>query len=192
MRRALPFVAAGVVVLVAGVVAAVLLMDGGDGPAKGGKRKQQEAVTEVVAGDEGEEPKVRERRQSAPGTLRPMNEGETEALARRGRPLNQHVARVSSWWATLGLELRNTDPDLSVQIEELNVYLQDQTRRNEDTLDVAATIDRELALAAKTRAAHGSDPRFAALLDYVEASANAVKNGEDPTKVVKPDVPKKP
>lgn len=198
MKRWLPvLLVGGIVVVVA--VGAYLALGRGDAPSEQAE-VEAPASTVVVrersggaASDEGEELRPSPNDGPVPprGTLRPMNKGETEMAARLARPINVHAQYVGSWWGQIQRELREDDPDLAISVEELTGYLRDQTRRNDDTLDVNAVLEREMALEAEIRAKHAAgDPRLTAMLDYVKASAEAVKAGQDPAKVEKPDVPK--
>lgn len=206
MKRWLPYALA----IVAGLVAVVLMFGpglGGGTPAddeEPAKAKGEERRVTRTAGDadegvpaepgdeaaDGAAEGVAPRADGAPpprGTLRPMTKAERELEARLARPYNEHYSLVSAWWMqTERLLIKKGDRALSEEAGRIDRYLRDQSQRNDDTLDVPATLAEERAVIEKVRAAHGSDPEIARILGYISASADAVEQGKDPGEVPKP------
>lgn len=201
MKRWLPYALA----VVAGLVAVVLMFGPGLGggtpddeePADGKEERRvtrtagdaEEGVPAEPVGQASGGAAPREDRSAPParGTLRPMTKAERELEARLARPYNEHYSLVSAWWMqTERLLIQKGDRDLSAEAGRIDRYLRDQSQRNDDTLDVPATLAEERAVIEKVRAAHGSDPEIARILGYISASADAVEQGKDPGEVPKP------
>lgn len=196
MPKWLPYALA----VVAGLVAVVLMFGPGLGeepeeePVAGGEGAERRVVTRA-GGDEApggeataETPEGEILRPAPPGTLRPMNKGESEALARRERPINKHYYHTSSSWVRLSQVLSKAgEKELAGDAGQISTFLQDQIRRGDDTLDVGATIARERDVIAKVRASGAaSDAEVASILDYLDASTQAVLDGRDPSDIPKP------
>lgn len=199
MNKWIPYVVAAVIGL---GVAFVAFMPGApkEKPAKVEKVEKVEKSTRVVdmgkdgvdvvhSDDETKTPaqRVQEAMDNPPpppGTLRPMNEGEIRQAARLERPYNKHVAYTASFWNQGARLISSANPDLAQEVSAMVRYLRDQS--NEDEIDAAAIVAREKALTAKIRAAGFQDAQLDGILDYIDASGQAVLDGSDPTTVVKP------
>ena len=125
-----------------------------------------------------------------PGTLRPQNKAEIEHAARLARPFNQHYAYVASFWNRTAQLVGRADPALGKECSAMSRYLRDQGNLNDDAIDITGTIDKEKALIAKIRGASDASEELTGVLDYIEASGQAVINGQDPTTVPKPSANK--
>ncbi len=203
MKKWLPYIVAAVLGIGVAVVAFGPGMGGAskEAPAKAekpGKRKVQTAVdmgkdgVDVVR-TEGETKTpaevIAEGRANPPpppGTLRPMNQAEIDHQARLARPFNQHYAYVAAFWNRAAQLAGPADSDLSRECSAMSRYLRDQGNLENEELDVAAVIAKEKALAAKVRAAVPGNEELGGVLDYIEESGQAVLDGQDPTKVLKP------
>ncbi len=124
-----------------------------------------------------------------PGTIRPMNEAEVLQQARESRPLNAHTNRVQTWWQMAAKDLTSVDPDLAKEARAMMTFVREQSRLNDDEVNVDDVIKQELDLERKIRARGDNSPRLSAILDYINSSANSVLQGGDPTLVVKPELP---
>lgn len=124
-----------------------------------------------------------------PGTIRPMNEAEIKQQARESRPLNAHTNRVQTWWQMAAKDLTAVDPELATEARAMMTFVREQSRLNDDEVNVDDVIKQELDLERKIRARGDNSPRLTAILDYINSSANSVIQGGDPAAVVKPELP---
>jgi hypothetical protein len=145
----------------------------GDDPSTEGR-----TPAEVVA-----EAKTREI--PPPGTLRPLNESEIAHQARLARPYNKRQAHVSSFWMRATQIVGAKDPALAEECAAISRYLREQGNLNEE-LDPAAAVQKELALVQKLRAVDPGNAELVGILDYIDATGNALLSGQDPLAVEKP------
>ncbi|MFZ5480701.1 MAG: hypothetical protein ACOZNI_28325 [Myxococcota bacterium] len=192
MKRWLPWVLAGIV----GIAVAVLLFGPGlgggeDAPAevakaeKPRKKRTSGAERETLTAEE----RVLEARENPPpppGTLRPMNQAEIELAARLERPFNKHYAYTQSWWMKAAQLTAKHDPALAAEVAEMERILRDQSNLNDGEADLAGTLQKELDLVRKVKAADLGDPELDRVLGYIEQSAGVALQGGDPSTVPKP------
>jgi hypothetical protein len=208
MKKWLPYVVAAVLGVGVAVVAFGPGMsgDGKEKPAKQAKREgrdgkaEKKSVTQKDMGADGFDithvegetrtpaeivAEAKANPPPPPGTLRPMNEAEIKHEARLARPFNQHYAYVASFWNQAARLVGPADSDISRECSAMARYLRDQGNLNEE-LDVAAAIAKEQALIAKVRSSAPGNSELDAVLNYIQASSQAVLDGNDPTAVPKP------
>ncbi len=200
MRKWLPYVLAAVL----GVGVAVL----GFGPRTAGSGKERPERTGpsaraplgeappkepgvVLAGDGSgtEGPEDEPPALPPPGTLRPQNKAEIAHSARLARPFNKHFDYTSSWWQRAGQLIGAEHPALAGEAGQIVKLLREQSKKDDDQLDQTAVIAREHVLIAKVRAAGVRSPELDKVLTYLQESGQAVLDGQDPAKVVKPVLP---
>lgn len=124
-----------------------------------------------------------------PGTIRPMNDAEIKQQAREARPFNAHTNRVQTWWQMAAKDLSSVDPDLSKEARDMMTFVREQSRLNDDEVNIDAVIQQELDLERKIRARGDNSARLTAILDYINSSANSVIQGGDPAAIPKPTLP---
>lgn len=120
-----------------------------------------------------------------PGTLRPMNESEIAQQARLARPYNKRQAHVSSFWMRATQIVGAKDPALAEECAAMSRYLREQGNLNEE-LDANAAVQKELELVKQLRAVDPNNAELDSILDYIDATGNAVLSGQDPLAVEKP------
>lgn len=195
MKKWLPYLLA----VVLGLGVAVLAFGPGMSTpkkAKGDRHKKiAEQVTSPMEGEErglsrsrdGKDDEVEVGKEIPPdGTLRPMNKSEIEQAAKLERPLNQHFAYVSAFWNRATQLSGPPGSELSRECSAMNRYLRDQSNLGDTALDVNAVLTKELELVAKVREQAPQNEELTGVLDYIQASAEAVRDGKDPTAVPKP------
>ena len=200
MKNWLPYLVAAVL----GIGVAVVAFGPGTGappPSPSPEATDEKPGRKVVSygeagarvGDDGTESRTpeqvvsdaRARELPEPGTLRPLNESEIAHKARLARPYNQRGAHVSSFWNRATQIVGTGDKALAAECSAMARYLRDQGNLNEE-LDAQAAITKELALVAKLRGVDPKNGELTLILDYLEASGNAILKGEDPLAVTKP------
>ncbi|MES2643230.1 MAG: hypothetical protein V4850_27345 [Myxococcota bacterium] len=191
MKTWLPYVVAAVLGIGVALLAFGPGMGGGgsstegpDGVAKVEKKVQtvdqlryERSSAEVVADATANPP-------PPPGTLRPQNKAEIEHAAKLARPFNKHNNHVSAFWKRAAQLV--SDPELAAECGAMSRYLRDQASLADDSIDIAGTVAKEQELSKKVRAAANGNADLVGIVDYIDASTQAVLDGVDPTTVPKP------
>jgi hypothetical protein len=196
MKKWLPYIIAAVI----GLGVAVLAFGPGmSTPTKKARGERHKKVAEqVTAPMEGEEQGLSRSRDGEPkevevgkeippdGTLRPLNKSEIEQNAKLERPLNKHFAYVNAYWNRATQLAGPGGSEISRECAAMARYLRDQSNLSDSALDSNAVISKELELVGKVRQTAPPSEELTAVLDYIQASAEAVRDGGDPTTVPKP------
>jgi hypothetical protein len=202
MKKWLPYVIA----VVLGVGVAVLAFGpGSSGKGKGKKAPEEKQLQGPTSyGDQGSSviSVVGDTRTPAdvvadgkahplpePGTLRPLNQSEIDQAAKLARPFNKHYAYVAAFWNRAAQLVGPTDKELLSECSAMAKYLRDQGRLADADLDPAAVIAKEKALTTKIRGSVSGNSELDGVLNYIDASGQAVLDGNDPTTVPKPAKP---
>lgn len=191
MKKWLPIAVAG---LVGVIVAGILLMPSDDAttpppsaasmttPANNPSRTTEPPTARGgTPVSTAEEPPT----EATPEPARPPNQAEVEADERSARPFNQHYYNVSAFWNQTIRLVAQGNPALGQEVRDLTKYMRDVSRLNDDEVSVNEALQKELDVITKIRSSV-SDPKVTPILDYIEASAKAAMQGQDPTQIAKP------
>lgn len=111
---------------------------------------------------------------------------EVASAARRTRPYNQHYQAVASLWRQSERLAATDNADLARECGLMEELLRSQSRLNDDEADIAATLQKEITLAQKVKAAGLSDPQVGRMMEYIIETAQLTLQGGDPTTVHRP------
>lgn len=117
---------------------------------------------------------------------REATKAEVANNTRRARPYNQHYQLVSSFWRQTERLAAAADAEIARECGTMEDLLRSQSRLNEDEADIAATLQKEIALAQKVKAANLPDGQIGRMMDYILASAQVTMQGGDPSTVHRP------